>query len=213
LTPRVIDVRAGFAHCQIVVADSVTLVDAGDPRPILAALAAAGIGPRDVHRIVLTHGDGDHTRGASALRELTGAEVAAHVDERGYLDGTDVPPFSLPKRLLIRVAGRHAMRPIVDRWLRDREVVDGLEVIHTPGHTPGHISLRVGDTLLVGDAFSTGERFREVPRLMTADLPRSRRSIQLLAGLDIDRAFSGHAPPADGAGEKLRALAAAVEAN
>lgn len=212
MTPRVIDVRAGFAHCQIVVSSSVAIVDAGDARPILAALAAAGIAPRDVRRIILTHGDGDHTRGANALRAATGAEVAAHQDERGYIERTAIPPFSLPKQLLIRTGGR-AARPQVDRWLRDDEMLDELEVIHTPGHTPGHISLRVGDALLAGDAFNTGERFGEVPRMMTADVPRSRDSIRRLATLEIARAFSGHAAPADGASAKLRALAAALPAS
>jgi len=211
-TPHVIDVRAGFAHCQIVVGSSVAIVDAGDARSILAALDAAGIAHRDVRRIILTHGDGDHTRAANALRAATGAEVVAHLDERGYIERTGIPHFSLPKQLLIRMAGR-AARPQVDRWVQHGEMLDELEVIHTPGHTPGHISLRIGDALIAGDAFNTGDPFREVPRMMTADIPRSRASIRRLADLDVARAFSGHRPPADDASARLRALAAALPAS
>ncbi len=206
---RIIDVRAGFAHCQIIIGDGVTIVDVGDAKAMLAALGREGIALRDVRRIVITHGDGDHWRGAMELQERTGAEVAAHEDERDYLDGTHVPPFSVPKRLLISFAPRPT-RPRVDRWLRGGEMLDGLEIIHTPGHTPGHISVRAEDTLLAGDAFTTAEQFREVPRLMTSDLARSRATIHALAARDIARAFSGHGSPAAGAGEKLRALAASL---
>jgi len=45
---------------------------------------------------------------------------------------------------------------------------------------------------------------------MTSDLARSRATIRDLARIDISRAFSGHGSPSDGAGEKLRALAASL---
>jgi glyoxylase-like metal-dependent hydrolase (beta-lactamase superfamily II) len=208
---RIIDVKAGFAHCQIVLAQTVTVVDAGDARPIRAALEREGVALKDVGRILLTHGDNDHWRGAMELRGLCDAELLAHEDERAYLEGTDVPRFSVPKRLLIGL-GRGLRRPRVDRWVRGGEMLDGLEIIHTPGHTPGHLSVRAGDALLAGDAFSSGARFREVPRLMTADLARSRRSIRELAKLDVARAFSGHGPAAEDAAVKLRALAASLPA-
>ena len=201
--------KAGFAHCQIVIGEVVTIVDVGDAKAMLAALDREGIAPRDIRRIVITHGDGDHWGGATELQARTGAEVVAHEDERDYLDGTRVPPFSVPKRLLIRFAPRPT-RPRVDRWLRGGETIDGIEIIHTPGHTPGHISVRAEDALLAGDAFTTAERFREVPRLMTSDLARSRATIRALAAHDIARAFSGHGSPAADAGEKLRVLATSL---
>ncbi|HZP96738.1 MAG TPA: MBL fold metallo-hydrolase [Candidatus Limnocylindria bacterium] len=210
--PRVIDVRAGFARCQIVVADAVTIVDPGNAVAVLNALAREAITLSAVARIVITHGDGDHWQGAADLAARTGAEIAAHEADASYIEGRALPRFSIPKRLLIAASGRRARRPEVHRRLRGGEKLDGLEVIHTPGHTPGHVSLRIGDTLIAGDAFSTGERFHEVPRLMTSDLRASRASIRALAALEIDRAFSGHGPPADGARAKLRALADALPA-
>lgn len=210
---RIIDVRAGMAHSQIVIGEVVTIVDAGDPAALLAALEREGIAPSAVRRIVITHGDGDHILGVAALRERAGAEVVAHEAERAYLEGSGVPDFSMPKRLMIAMGSRRLVRPHVDRWVRGGETLDGIEVIHTPGHTPGHISLRIGDALVAGDAFSTSaDRFREVPRIMTSDVRRSRDSIRLLAALGAARAFSGHRPPSDDAGGKLRALAASLPA-
>lgn len=211
MAARIVDVKAGQAHSQIVIDAVVTIVDAGDAAPLLAALEREGIAPADVRRIVITHGDADHILGVAALRERTGAEVVAHEAERGYLDGTAPPRFSIPKRLMIAVGSRQLVRPRIDRWVRGGEVLDGVEVIHTPGHTPGHISLRIGDTVIAGDAFRTGaDAFGEVPHIMTADVTRSRESIRLLASLGAERAFSGHWAPSDGASGKLRVLAASL---
>lgn len=214
MAARIVDVKAGMAHSQIVIGDVVTIVDAGDAAPLLAALEREGVRPSDVRRIFITHGDGDHILGVAALRARTGAEVVAHEAERDYIEGRSVPPFSMPKRLMIAMAGRRLVRPQVDRWIRGGEVLDGVEVIHSPGHTPGHICLRVDDALIAGDALNTAaEGFREVPHLMTSDLARSRDAIRRLAQLDVARAFSGHRGPADGAREKLRALAASLPAS
>jgi len=195
------------ARAQIVVGKVVTVVDPGSAKAVLAALAREGMATGDVRRIVLTHGDGDHWTGAAALQDATGAEIVAHADERGYLEGRAVPPFSLVKRGFI-VMSRFVRRPTIARWLADGEEIDDMHVIHTPGHTPGHIVLVAGDALIAGDALRTGDEFREVPTVMTSDLVRSRASIGKLGELDVRRAFSGHGPPSDDAAAKLRALAA-----
>jgi glyoxylase-like metal-dependent hydrolase (beta-lactamase superfamily II) len=207
---RVIDLRAGFVHSQVVITDVVTIVDPAQPHVLLDALAGERIQPTDVRRIVLTHGDGDHWSGAAELAERTGAEIAAHEDDRAYIEGRGMPHFSLVKRAVIAATTRGARRPEVDRLLHGGEVIDGIEVIHTPGHTPGHICLRVEDVLIAGDAVRTGKQFREVPVFMTSDRERSRASIRRLAGLEFVRAFSGHGEPAVEASEKLRALVAAL---
>src|SRR5262249_8358096 len=120
----------------------------------------------------------------------------------------------LRHRLLARVGARAANRflpvrmPTVDRWLEPGEVVEGLEVVATPGHTPGHVSYRRGTTIVAGDAFMTGERFGEAVAFFIADRAESRRSIEQLARLPLDLAASGHGPAARGAQAKLAALAA-----
>lgn len=212
VSTRIVDVQGGFARSQIVIGDDVSVIDPGNARAVLAALEHEGIRGRDVRSIVLTHGDGDHWMGAMEIAAWSRAEIAAHEAERSYLDGRKPPPFSLPKRLLIRFAGRNRPRPRISHWLTDGDAIGGMTVIHAPGHTPGHICLLIGDTLIAGDAFVTGVRFTEVPRMMTSDLGRSRETIRSLARLDIARAFSGHGPPADDAAAKLRALAETVSA-
>ena len=184
------------------------LVDAGTPRggpAIVEELRAARLTPE---LILLTHGDFDHAGGAEAVRAATGARICAPAAERGMLTGERTRGLAV--RTIVRAVnrGRPARMPSIDRWLDDGEDVAGIEAIATPGHTPGHTSYRIGTTLIAGDALITGEHFREAAAMFITDRAEARRSIEKLAGLDLDLALSGHGPPAKGATEKLAALAA-----
>ena len=104
-------------------------------------------------------------------------------------------------------------------------MLPGWELLHTPGHTPGHVSLyRPEDrTLLVGDAFCTTkpESFFEAalaqhaelhgpPSYFTSDWAQARQSVQKLAGIDAATVAPGHGKPLSGADlpNELRKLAA-----
>jgi glyoxylase-like metal-dependent hydrolase (beta-lactamase superfamily II) len=196
------------ANAYLVHAQDPVVIDTGTPtggRRIADELHRAGIVPV---LILLTHSHFDHAAGAGALREATGAPLCAPAAERRLFSG------ELRHRLLARAGaraanhGRRVELPAVDRWLEPGELVEGLEVVPTPGHTPGHTSYRLGTTIIAGDAFMTGGRFREAVPFFIADRAESRRSIEKLARLDLDLAVSGHGPPKRGAREKLEALAA-----
>jgi glyoxylase-like metal-dependent hydrolase (beta-lactamase superfamily II) len=183
------------------------VVDAGTPhggRRIADEVRSAGVEPA---LILLTHTHYDHAGGAAAVREATGAPICAPAAERPLFTG------EVGHRLLARAGaraaslGRSVVFPEVDRWLAAGEIVEGLEVVATPGHTPGHTSYRLGTTIIGGDAFVTGKRFRETVAWFTADRTESRRSIEKLARLDLDLAVSGHGPPARCAKERLATLA------
>ena len=73
---------------------------------MLRALTESGLSARDVRRIVITHGDGDHWRGVAMLAAASGAEVVAHELEADYLERRVFPPFPPPKWLLTRVMTR-----------------------------------------------------------------------------------------------------------
>ncbi|MBK7580461.1 MAG: MBL fold metallo-hydrolase [Myxococcales bacterium] len=203
---KIVDIPLRFARCQLILGDVPTLVDTGtaaDVPRILRALAGAGLGPTELQRIILTHADGDHAGGAWKLQQRSGAEVVAHQDEAAYFDGVLPAGFGWVKRAVVALSGR-ARRPEALRWVRHGEQLDGAQVVHTPGH----ISLLVGDALIAGDAFSSGPHCQEVPRVMTADPARSRDTIRELAEHSPERAFSGHGAPIVNAGARLRALAA-----
>jgi glyoxylase-like metal-dependent hydrolase (beta-lactamase superfamily II) len=95
------------------------------------------------------------------------------------------------------------------------EALGGLEVVHTPGHTPGAISLhqRERRILFCGDALFNADPMSGRPgldfpiRLISVDNAQARESVQRLAELPIDVLCCGHGEPIlDGANEKIRAL-------
>lgn len=135
--------------------DEVVVIDAShDHRPI-----AAAVDGRKVVAIILTHGHNDHLNAAVALREAVSAPVHLHPADRMLWDSThprSAPDAELADGLVFKVAG------------------STLEVLHTPGHTPGSCSLLwrrgahdegeeplvvfSGDTLFPGGPGATGGR-------------------------------------------------------
>lgn len=187
--------------------------------------------------IVLTHGHFDHVSGAADLAQAWSVPIYAHPLEFPYLTGErEYPPpqTGAGGGLMSWLAPLYPRGPVnLSRWLRplptgpgaeEESPIPGWEIVPTPGHTPGHISLyRSSDrTLLVGDAFCTTkpESFFEValaqipelhgpPAYFTADPAQASRSIRLLAGLQPRVLAPGHGRPLAGAEveEKLSELA------
>ena len=189
-----------------------TLIDTGPPGTVwrlLAALKRAGVQPRDLRRIVLTHCDVDHIANAPTLQRITGAEICAHEDDIPYITGAQPLPGP-PARLVIGATiGRLVRPPRVDRALHDGDALDGLVVQHLPGHTPGHIGLQSGRVLFAGDSVSGGRRLRPAPRFLTWNEDLARRSLACLATLGVDLLLPGHGTPVDNGARRCAELVAA----
>ncbi len=197
------------SNVYLVMGPPLTLIDTG-PLGALSELRAelrrAGVRAEDLRRIVLTHCDADHVGNARALQRLSGAEVCAHEDDVSYITGARPMPGPAARRAVAAVMSRHMARPHIDRVLRDGDELDGLTVLHLPGHTPGHIGLLQGRVLFAGDTVSGGRRLRPAPRLLTWDEVEAWQSIARMAALGVDLLLPGHGTPVNDGSRHCAAL-------
>ncbi len=214
ISPGVHAVQLRRALGHLVCEDRLTLIDAGLPGsgPRLESYVA-GIGRSldEIDRIVCTHGHPDHIGG---VREVAGegTEILMHPADFAGLNVTlrDLARHPSRGRLfayLARSPGR--ADPLADGDILP--VLGGLEVIHTPGHTPGSICLYAArDRLLfVGDMLEVrrGEVGFASP-IFSDDVRMARLSVQRLAERDVSMIILGHDPPwRDDPNRVLRELA------
>jgi glyoxylase-like metal-dependent hydrolase (beta-lactamase superfamily II) len=196
---------------------SLTLVDAGLKRAhkkVLAALAELGKAPQDVRRIVLTHAHNDHAGGLAAVKEATGATVEAHDRDAVYLRQGKPPQLDasrLAGRVMNHARGGFA-KVEVGSTFQDGELLPiggGLRVVHTPGHSPGHVSLLHEPTrvLITGDAIFNVRGLRYSPATFCTDIKLSRETADRLADLVYDVAAFTHGDHVStGAREAVRAF-------
>lgn len=208
---------AGSARVYFV-APEATLIDAGEPGKadkILSALANIGVQPLHVKRIILTHHHYDHVGSVWELKRRTGAQVAAHHRDAEYVSGKRQrrPPRQFSGRIIFGFMSLFGARNVpgveVDRRLQDGDTVGNFSIVHTPGHTPGHICLLRDGYLFTGDlVLAKASGFGETPHVFTADVPTSRESIRKVAQMKFDAVLSSHNPPVVfGAQSKLCDLA------
>ena len=191
--------------------------------------------------IVLTHGHFDHAGSAETLASDWNVPVFAHRLEFPYLTGEKEYPkpnvgaggglMSLlsplyPRSPIDLGARLHAFPDTAQAHIPTLiPILPGWELLHTPGHTPGHVSFyRPEDrVLLVGDAFCTTKpesffqsslaqhaELHGPPSYFTSDWAQARQSVQRLAQLNAAALAPGHGKPLSGADlpNALRKLAA-----
>ncbi|MCV7227287.1 MBL fold metallo-hydrolase [Mycolicibacterium komossense] len=147
------------------------LVDCGMPSSgdrIWNGVTAAGVDPTDLEMIIVTHGHVDHFGAAAELAARTGAPVAAHAADlptylAGHSDRAQRQPIGVFGHVFSRTPPPNEVtRPLhPDRVLTGEYRLDGhgidARIIHTPGHTPGSVSVLLdqGD-LIAGDMLTGG---------------------------------------------------------
>ena len=184
----------------VVNGDKLTLIDTGFIRSegkIEECIEKLGFQPSAVSTIILTHYHIDHTGNAKKLKEKTGAKIAVHEAEADFVTHKKSPPR--PKGLLSRAIGVVKAAPVEpDIILKDRDTIEGLQVIHMPGHTPGSIALfdTQRKVMFVGDALFYANGKIEAPEeKFTWDTGLALESIGKIAGFDFEVMLSGHKEP------------------
>jgi len=161
-------------------------IDPGDePEQILALARDLGV---RITRLVATHAHLDHVLGARALQEATGAPFLLHPADEGIAR-------LVPQQAAHWLGAPAPPPPPIDQPLADGQDLEiegvSLRVLHTPGHTPGSVSLYAPGLLFSGDTLFRGSVGRW-------DLGGNRRQLlasildRLLALPDYTRVLPGH---------------------
>jgi len=136
--------------------DGLTLVDSTTSSPADdVALIAKQVG-KELRQIVLTHAHGDHVGGVAGVRtRFPGVEVSISERDARILAGDKTLLQGEPETEVNGYFVKVAWKP--DRLLKPGDRIGSLEVVASPGHTPGHVAfIDVRDrSLIAGDAFQT----------------------------------------------------------
>jgi glyoxylase-like metal-dependent hydrolase (beta-lactamase superfamily II) len=139
-------------------------------------IKTAGLGWEAVGHVILTHYHPDHV---GSMGEVLNAAPKAMV----YAGEADISQIQSPRE--IKAVG-------------DGDDVFGLQIIATPGHTPGHICVYdpLGSLIVLGDAMvNMGSQLGGPNPQYTADMDQAHQSVKKLAALTFDKAFFGHGAP------------------
>lgn len=192
------------------------LVDVGAPGQldeIREAIAKAGVPFEHISGIILTHQDIDHVGSIQAVLKSAAKPLAvyAHADDKPYIEG-DKEPIKMTKDRVQQLLARlpEEVRAQAEAFFQNRPTANvtdvvadgdviplfgGIQIVFTPGHTPGHISLyhQPTKTLIAGDAtVSENGILKGLNQQATPDMERALQSLKKFTTLDIERVICYH---------------------
>lgn len=208
IIPNVFQLPLAGTSAFLLLEEQITVVDAGwkgNGKKVLNTLSKLGRSSDEIGHIISTHYHLDHVGGIAHLQQQSGGRVAAHESEIHCLQYTGLPnPVQIP---LIRwlstplFALLQHERFSVDVPLTDGSTMDalgGMKIVHSPGHTPGSISLhfREQGLLMVGDALEYRNGQLDLPsRFFSSNMQHAKESVRKLAQLDFEVLCFSHFPP------------------
>ena len=188
------------ANAYLILDEKKALIDVGGDFDFIRRAVSRYIDLKDLDYIILTHTHFDHASATKHLKEVSGAETVLHEKEYEFARlqnfsssffGIDFPSFE------------------AEKLVREGDIINlgkfTLEVIHTPGHTPGSICLYDRDKriMFTGDTVFPNGGFGRV------DFPGGNaiemvESLKRLTEFDIEMMYPGHDEPVDNANEHVR---------
>jgi glyoxylase-like metal-dependent hydrolase (beta-lactamase superfamily II) len=156
-----------------------TMIDTGlktNINKIIMELHSFAIGEEDIKNILLTHGDVDHIGNLKNLQKRLNCSIYADINEIPYL--AKKKRYSLRKwlfKVILHIPKFEQIKPLPKKQIGD------IEIIKTPGHTPGHVCYKYQDYMFVGDLINTrGGKIQQMSEKFTMDQPQSLQSIKAI---------------------------------
>jgi glyoxylase-like metal-dependent hydrolase (beta-lactamase superfamily II) len=219
--PTLVDTGSGFGNSneQVLAGIRALKADFGE-----------ALNVKDMQRILVTHGHIDHFGGVAFMMEQSGAQVGIHEidrrvltnyeervviatkDLRVYLERAGVKTERLqPLMEMYGFAKKHVNSVKVEINLDEDTEVDGMQFIHTPGHCPGQVCIRLGDVLLTADHILSRTTPHQAPESITlytglGHYLESLRKVGRMEGIRL--ALGGHEDPVDNIYERITGIQA-----
>ena len=182
-------------YAYVILGEEIILVDTGRPgqgKGILNDLKSMNIKPHDVKHILITHHDVDHVGSLAFLQQATEAKIWASKEDIPYIYGEKSRPGI---KKLISFIMRVKKPQNINPYPEDQKIKD-IEVISTPGHTPGHVCLIYNDVLFLGDLFRTSKgKVSPMNSFMNWDDSVLKGSIAKMDNYDFEWICPAHGEP------------------
>ena len=204
-------INLGFDQCYLIGDKDWIMIDAGQwnkKKQFLKKLADFGIKPEQIKLVILTHGHWDHIGSAKDIKEITGAKIAMHENEKEWLEKSMIilpPGVTLWGKIFSNIMS--LFKPLikipstkVDIVLDNKSVflneygIAGF-IEYTPGHSLGSVSvmLKTGEAF-VGDLLMNKLPLRMSPGLpiFAEDLSKVKQSLVLLLEKGVKKIYPAH---------------------
>jgi len=212
-------IALGFNDCYLIRDKEVIMIDGGTPHRIdtfKKAIQSISIEPSDIKLVIVTHGHVDHIGSLNDIKKLTGASVVTHRLEKECLERGEWIESHKPKGIggwrwmwnnvgvsLVMSYYSKAPRTDIDLVVEDEGLslvnygING-QVVYTPGHTAGSISVLLDS----GEAFVGDLAMNKIPLRRTPGLPvlgwsleKVKESWRRLIDLGTEIVYPGHGKP------------------
>lgn len=172
-----------FVNVFIILGEKITLIDTGvkgSEERIFNYIEENGRSFTEIGTVILSHSHPDHIGSATRIKELTGCKIMAHEAEKLWIENIEIQLQERPVPGFYTLVDKSVM---IDEFLSDKQTLKlgneiSVEVIHTPGHSAGMLSLlfREDKVLFTGDA---------IP--LKNDIPNYDNFLQLMSSLNTIR--------------------------
>ncbi|MEZ4593484.1 MAG: MBL fold metallo-hydrolase [Chloroflexota bacterium] len=210
---KITQIKLRLSNAYLVQGDRAILVDSGAPGEadkILQAVRAAGVAPETLALIVHTHVHGDHVGSTAVLQQKLGIPTAYHPADQPLMDlghNGRLSGLGLRGKVMSRLLSGASFPTFVPEVaLREgfslRPYGVAAQIWHTPGHTPGSVSLLfddgqaiIGDLLMGG--YLGGNLLPQKPNLhyFADSLPQVRHSLERIWAAKPHTLYVGHGGP------------------